>query len=57
MNLGKRFIIHQTTPQHIKGLEFDYLMMVEVERYDLNDVMAINEVYVCLSRPIQQLAF
>ena len=55
LNLDKRFIIHQTTPQHIKGLEFDYLMMVGAECYDLKDAIAINEVYVCLSRPIQQL--
>ena len=55
LDLSKRFMIHQTTPQHIKGLEFDYLMMVGTECYDLKDAIAINEVYVCLSRPIQQL--
>lgn len=55
LDLSKRFVIHQTIPQHIKGLEFDYLMMVGIERYNLNDVIAINEVYVCLSRPTQKL--
>lgn len=55
LDLSKRFMIHQTTPKHIKGLEFDYLMMVGAESYDLDDVIATNEVYVCLSRPTQQL--
>lgn len=30
-------------------------MMVGTEFYNLEDEIAINEVYVCLSRPIQQL--
>lgn len=55
LDLSKRFIVHQTIPKNIKGLEFDCLIVVGVERYDLNNVIAINELYVCLSRPIQQL--
>lgn len=55
LDLSKRFIVHQTIPKNIKGLEFDCLIVVGVERYDLTDVIGINELYVCLSRPIQQL--
>jgi len=55
IDLSKKYIAHVTTPQNIKGLEFDHLIALYLEEYDFNDPTHINSIYVMMSRPKKKL--
>jgi len=56
VDLSKKYLVHFSSPEHIKGLEFDTLIMVGLEFIDWNKADELNKVYVCISRPRKQLA-
>jgi len=56
IDLSKRYIAHVTTPKNIKGLEFDHLIALYLEEYDLNKTIDKNSLYVIMSRPKKELS-
>ncbi|MCB9522858.1 MAG: hypothetical protein H6702_05705 [Myxococcales bacterium] len=50
-----RFTVHFTTPIETKGLEFDVVVIPQVECFDLEDRRQANSLYVALSRPKSRL--
>lgn len=55
IDLSKKYMVHVTTPQHIKGLEFDHVVIVGCHRYDFSVAEDVNAVYVLISRALQAL--
>jgi hypothetical protein len=56
VDLSKKYLIHFSSPEHIKGLEFDTLIMAGFENSDWTQADELNKIYVCISRPRKQLA-
>jgi len=55
IDLSKKYIAHVTTPKNIKGLEFDHLIALYLDEYDLSSANNRNALYVMLSRPKNKL--
>lgn len=55
IDLSKRYVAHVTTPKNIKGLEFDHLIALYLDEYDLSNTNNRNALYVMLSRPKKEL--
>lgn len=55
IDLSKKYIAHVTTPINIKGLEFDHLIALYLDEYDINDANNRNAIYVMFSRPKSEL--
>lgn len=49
--LTERFRTHFTTPLDVKGLEFDAAIIPDISAYDGDDRIAVNGLYVAVSRP------
>lgn len=56
IDLSKRYIAHVTTPKNIKGLEFDHLLALHLDEYDLNNTTHRNAIYVMMTRPRKKLS-
>ena len=56
VDLSKKYLVHFSSPEHIKGLEFDTLIMAGFETVDWMQADELNQIYVCISRPRKQLA-
>jgi len=56
VDLSKKYLVHFSSPEHVKGLEFDTLIMAGLEFIDWNKADELNKVYVCISRLRKQLA-
>jgi hypothetical protein len=56
VDLSKKYLVHFSSPEHIKGLEFDTLIMAGFENVDWTKADELNKIYVCISRPRKQLA-
>jgi len=56
IDLSKKYMIHITTPSHVKGLEFDHVIALSLDHYDLKDTRYLHECYVLLSRPMMSLS-
>jgi len=56
VDLSKKYLVHFSSPEHIKGLEFDTLIMAGFEHVDWTQADELNKIYVCISRPRKQLA-
>lgn len=55
IELSKRYIAHVTTPKNIKGLEFDHLIAMYIDEYNLEETLDKNALYVIFTRPRQSL--
>lgn len=55
IDLAKKYVVHFSCPDHIKGLEFDVIIYVGMEHIDWSDAHQLNKTYVTLSRPRKQL--
>ncbi|WGZ89468.1 MAG: AAA family ATPase [Candidatus Thiocaldithrix dubininis] len=55
IDLSKKYIAHVTTPRNIKGLEFDHLIALYLDEYNLSSANNRNALYVMLSRPKNEL--
>ena len=55
MNLARRHIRHFSYVAKAKGLEFDVVILANVDRYDLSDVAQINRLYVGITRARKNL--
>lgn len=56
IDLSKKYIAHVTTPKNIKGLEFDHLISLYLEEYDLYNSIDKNSLYVMMTRPKKELS-
>lgn len=55
IDLSKRYLVHFTSVLHVKGLEFDIVLLPMIERYDLHQPVFRNRLYVGCSRARQRL--
>ena len=55
VQLNKKYQIHFSSPEHIKGLEFDTVILAGIEDIDWTQRDEVNGVYVALSRPRKEL--
>ncbi|MCC0088597.1 hypothetical protein [Aeromonas veronii] len=55
IDLAKKYMVHFSCAEHVKGLEFDTLIYAGMEYIDWRDVHQLNKTYVTLSRPRKQL--
>lgn len=55
VQLNKKYQIHFSSPEHIKGLEFDTVILAGIEDIDWTQRDEVNGVYVALSRPKKEL--
>jgi DNA helicase IV len=55
VNLARRHIRHFTAVANAKGLEFDVVLLVGVEGYDLDSASDVNRLYVGVTRARQSL--
>lgn len=55
VNLARRHIRHFSDVANSKGLEFDVVLLVGVDHYDLDNVSDINRLYVGITRARQSL--
>lgn len=55
IDLSRRHVRHFTSVTHAKGLEFDFVIVPHLERYDLNNPIHINRLYVALTRARRKL--
>jgi len=55
IDLAKKYVVHFSCPDHVKGLEFDTIIYAGMEHIDWNDEHQLNKTYVTLSRPRKQL--
>jgi superfamily I DNA/RNA helicase len=56
VDLSKKYIVHFSSPELIKGLEFDTVIMAGFENSVWTQADELNKIYVCISRPRKQLA-
>ena len=56
IDLAKKYEVHFSGAENVKGLEFDTLIFAGLERIDWSDKHQRNKVYVSLSRPRKFLA-
>ncbi|MEZ8927941.1 MULTISPECIES: hypothetical protein [unclassified Vibrio] len=55
VQLNKKYQIHFSSPEHIKGLEFDTVILAGLEEVEWTKKDKVNGVYVALSRPRKEL--
>jgi len=55
IELAKKYMVHFSCAEHVKGLEFDTVIYAGMEHIDWNDAHQLNKAYVALSRPRKQL--
>ena len=55
VNLARRHVRHFADVANSKGLEFDVVLLVGVDRYDLGNASHINRLYVDITRARQSL--
>ena len=55
VDLSKKYLVHFSSPKHMKGLEFDTVIMAGVEHFNWQNPTDLNSVYVSLTRPRKQL--
>lgn len=55
IDLSKRYVAHVTTPKNIKGLEFDHVIALYLDKYNLAILNERNTLYVIMSRPKKTL--
>lgn len=55
IDLAKKYLVHFSCAEHVKGLEFDTVIYAGMEHIDWNDPHQLNKAYVTLSRPRKQL--
>lgn len=55
VDLSKKYLVHFSTPEHVKGLEFDTVCLVGIDSVDWSNEVEVNGVYVALSRPRKEL--
>ena len=55
IDLAKKYMVHFSCAEHVKGLEFDTLIYTGMEYIDWRDAHQLNKTYVTLSRPRKQL--
>ncbi|WP_019029048.1 UvrD-helicase domain-containing protein [Colwellia piezophila] len=56
IDLSKKYKVHFSSPEHIKGLEFDTLIFAGAEHVDWTKKDQLNKLYVSISRPRKHLA-
>lgn len=55
IDLAKKYMVHFSCAEHVKGLEFDTVVYAGLEFIDWDDAHDLNKLYVTLSRPRKQL--
>ena len=55
INLAKKYLVHFTSVLHVKGLEFDVVLLPMIERYDLAQPIFRNRLYVGCTRARKSL--
>ncbi|MBR7522555.1 ATP-binding domain-containing protein [Pseudomonas juntendi] len=55
IDLSKKYLVHFTSVLHVKGLEFDVVLMPMIDQYDLVQPVFRNRLYVGCTRARQQL--
>ena len=55
IDLTKKYLVHFTSVLHIKGLEFDTVLLPMIEQYDLSQPIFRNRLYVGCTRARQRL--
>lgn len=55
IDLAKKYMVHFSCAEHVKGLEFDTVVYAGMEFIDWDDAHDLNKLYVTLSRPRKQL--
>jgi len=55
VNLARRHVRHFADVANSKGLEFDVVLLVGIERYDLRKATDVNRLYVGITRACQSL--
>ena len=55
IDLSKKYLVHFTSVLHVKGLEFDVVMLPMIDQYDLGQAVFRNRLYVGCTRARQQL--
>lgn len=56
VNLARRYLRHFADVAHTKGLEFDIVILADIDRYDLGEASAKNRVYVGITRARARLS-
>ena len=55
VDLSRRFVRHFTSIENVKGLEFDVVIVCDVDAYDLQRAVHRNRLYVAITRPRRHL--
>ncbi|MCY0109274.1 ATP-binding domain-containing protein [Pseudomonas monsensis] len=55
IDLSKKYLVHFTSVLHVKGLEFDVVLLPMIDLYDLGQPVFRNRLYVGCTRARQQL--
>ncbi|MNN77840.1 hypothetical protein D3C81_1943380 [compost metagenome] len=55
IDLAKKYLVHFTSVLHVKGLEFDVVLLPMIEQYDLSQPVFRNRLYVGCTRARQRL--
>lgn len=55
IDLSKKYLVHFTSVLHVKGLEFDVVLLPMVDQYDLGQPVFRNRLYVGCTRARQRL--
>jgi hypothetical protein len=55
IELAKKYVVHFSCAENVKGLEFDTVIFAGIEHIDWDDAHQLNKTYVTLSRPRKQL--
>jgi len=55
IDLSKKYLVHFTSVLHVKGLEFDVVLLPMIDQYDLGQPVFRNRLYVGCTRARQQL--
>lgn len=56
VNLSRRHVRHFADVANAKGLEFDVVVLADIDRFDLNDPAQVNRLYVGVTRARRALA-
>lgn len=55
IDLSKKYLVHFTSVLHVKGLEFDVVLLPMIDQYNLDQQVLRNRLYVGCTRARQQL--
>ncbi len=55
IDLSKKYLVHFTSVLHVKGLEFDVVLLPMIDQYDLGQPVFRNRLYVGCTRARQRL--